>query len=246
MAGLIERIFSYAVDAGYIQGTPADHLTRLVPRQGRGEAKHHPAITGKEEAAAMFRKLWAYMESGRSGPSIVAAMRLSCYLPVRNGNMIAARWEDIDLKKGLWTFSQTKNGRGYTVPLSRQMKEVFTALAMFRRGAWCFPSGSNTGHVSNGGLIKVLRAAGIPQGEHCLHGFRSTFETLALEAGIPKLLCERALFHVAGDSTEQAYNRAEYMEPLGLVLQWWADTVDALRDGEDVPPMPEKLIAAYR
>lgn len=246
VAGLIERIFSYAVDAGYIQGTPADHLTRLVPRQGRGETKHHPAITGKEEAAAMFRKLWAYMESGRSGPSIVAAMRLSCYLPVRNGNMIAARWEDIDLKKGLWTFSQTKNGRGYTVPLSRQMKEVFTALAMFRRGAWCFPSGSNTGHVSNGGLIKVLRAAGIPQGEHCLHGFRSTFETLALEAGIPKLICERALFHVAGDSTEQAYNRAEYMEPLGLVLQWWADTVDALRDGEELPSMPDKLIAAYR
>ena len=189
VAGLIERIFSYAVDAGYISGTPAEHLTRLVPRQGRGEGRHHPAITGKAEAGEMFRKLWAYMDSGRSGPSIVAAMRLSCYLPVRNGNMIEARWENVDLKKGIWTFPATKNGREYQIPLTRQMNEVFSALAMFRRGQWCFPSGSKTGHISNTGLTKVLRAAGIPKGEHCLHGFRATFETLAIETGIPKALC---------------------------------------------------------
>lgn len=79
--------------------------------------------------------------------------------------------------------------------------------------------------------------------EHCLHGFRSTFETLALKVGIPKLLYERALFHVTGDATEQADNLAEYMEPLGLVLQRGANTVDALRDGENVPPMPDELVA---
>ena len=246
VAGLIERIFGYAVDAGYVPGTPAEHLTRLVPRQGRGEAKHHPAITGKEEAAAMFRKLWMYMDSGRSGPSIVGAMRLSCYLPVRNGNMIAARWENIDLEAGVWSFPKTKNGRAYQIPLTRQMKETFATLALYRRGPWCFPSGAKTGHICNGGLTKVLRSAGIPKGDHCLHGFRSTFETLALEAGLPKLLCERALFHVAGDATVQAYDRGTYLEPLALVLQWWNDAVDALREGEPLPALPGKLLAAYR
>ncbi len=246
VAGLIERIFGYAVDAGYLQGTPAEHLARLVPRQVRGKTRHHPAITSKTEAGEMFHKLWHYMESGRSCSSIVAAMRLTCYLPVRNSNMIAARWENIDLEAGVWTFPRTKNGRAYQIPLTRQMKETFAELALFRRGPWCFPSGAKTGHVCNGGLTKVLRSAGIPQGEHCLHGFRSTFETLALEAGLPKLLCERALFHVAGDATEQAYNRARYLEPLGLVLQWWNDTVDALRNGDTLPVLPEKLLAAYR
>ena len=126
------------------------------------------------------------------------------------------------------------------------MVNVFEKQAMFRRGKYCFFSGSNTGHISDGGLDKVLRAAGIPRGEQCLHGFRSTFETLALESGMPKVLCERVLFHVSGDATEQAYNRASYMEPVSMVLQWWADSVDALREGKALPPLPEKLIGLYR
>ena len=246
VAGLIERIFAYAVDAGYIPGTPAEHLSRLVPKRPAGEQKHQPAIVSDDGAAELFRKLWAYMGSGRSGPSIRYAMQLSCYLPVRNGNMIAAQWEHLNLEAGTWAFPQTKNGRSYIVPMSRQMKKAFEELALYRRGMWCFPSGGKSGHITNTGLSKVLRAAGIPQGEHCLHGFRSTFETLALEAGAPKTICERVLFHVAGDATEQAYNRTKYLEPVRLLLQWWADTVDALRDGEGLPAMPEPLLAAYR
>lgn len=246
VAGLMERIFAFAVDAGYLPGTPADHLSRLVPRRPGGERRHHPAIVSHEGAGELFRRLWDYMESGRSAPSIRYAMKLSCYLPVRNGNMIAAQWEHIDLDAGMWAFPKTKNGRSYVVPLSRQMKQAFAELARYRRGLWCFPSGGKSGHITNTGLSKVLRAAGIPRGEHCLHGFRSTFETLALEAGAPKLICERVLFHVAGDATEQAYNRTTYLEPVRLLLQWWADTVDALRSGETPPALPETLLAAYR
>lgn len=159
--------------------------------------------------------------------------------------MIEAEWKHVDLDAGIWAFPQTKNQRVYAIPMPRQMAVTFEKLAQYRRGKWCFPSGGASGHIANAGLTKVLRAAGIPQGEHCLHGFRSTFETLALEAGAPKAICERVLFHVAGDSTEQVYNRTKYLEPARLLLQWWADTVDALRVGEALPAMPEKLLAAY-
>nr|CRY95415.1 hypothetical protein [uncultured prokaryote] len=132
VAGLIERIFTYAVDAGYIQGTPADRLSRLVPKQGRGQKRHLPAMTEQQAVASMLRKLWEYMASGRSGPSMQYALALSCYLPVRNGNMIEARWEHIDMDAGIWTFPKTKNGKGYQMPLSRQMKEAFQHLAMLK------------------------------------------------------------------------------------------------------------------
>lgn len=163
VAGLIERIFAFAIDAGYIQGTPADHLSRLVPKQPAGTAKHHPARTDKAEAADMLRRLWQYLGSGRSGPSMVSAMTLIAYLPVRVENMISAKWSHVDLEKKLWTFPRTKNGRAYTVPLSLQMVNVFEKQALFRRGRYCFPSGSKSGHISNAGLDKVLRAAGIPR-----------------------------------------------------------------------------------
>ncbi len=145
VAGLIERIFAYAVDAGYIPGTPAEHLSRLVPKRPAGEQKHQPAIVSDDGAAELFRKLWAYMGSGRSGPSIRYAMQLSGYLPVRNGNMIAAQWEHLNLEAGTWVFPQTKNGRSYIVPMSRQMKKAFEELALYRRGMWCFPRGGSPG-----------------------------------------------------------------------------------------------------
>ena len=69
-----------------------------------------------------------------------------------------------------------------------------------------------------------------------------------MEHGIPKVLTERILFHVAGGATEQAYNRTTYLGPTKAVMQWWADAVDAMRDGKQMPEIPEilRLGGAYQ
>lgn len=246
VAGLIGRIMNYAVDKGYIKFSPADSLVRIVPKQARGSQRHHAALVTVETASSLFQRIWSYCESGRSGPFLTAALKLSCYMPLRNGNVIEAQWEQIDFEKGEWLFQETKNGHAYTVPLTRQVRDILEHLKNYRYNKWCFPSGSKTGHISNGGMSKLLRIAGVPREEHSLHGFRSTFETLALEFGLPKALCERLLFHVAGGRVEQAYNRASYKSALPLALQWWDDTVDALRMGAAVPELPKPLLERYR
>lgn len=162
-------------------------------------------------------------------------------MPIRNGNMVAAQWEHIDFEKGVWRFEETKNGHAYIIPLTNQIRAILENLKTYSCKKWCFPSGAKTGHISNGGMMKLLRLAGIQKEEHSLHGFRSTFETLALEYGLPKALCERLLFHVAGGTVEQAYNRASYESALSLALQWWNDTVDALRLGNAVPALPSQF-----
>ena len=53
-------------------------------------------------------------------------------------------------------------------------------------------------------------------------------------------------WYLVGGSTVGLLAGIRATAPFGTVAQWWADTVDALRDGEDVPPMPEKLLLAYR
>lgn len=246
VAGLIGRIMNFSVDMGYIKFSPADHLVRLIPRQARGTQRHHAALVTVETASSLFQRVWSYCESGRSSPFLTAALKLSCYMPLRNGNVVEAQWEQIDFEKGQWLFQETKNGHAYTVPLTRQIRAILDHLKSYRYNKWCFPSGSKTGHISNGGMSKLLRIAGVPREEHSLHGFRSTFETLALEFGLPKALCERLLFHVAGGSVEQAYNRATYESALSLALQWWNDTVDALRMGATVPELPKPLLERYR
>lgn len=246
VAELIGRIFQFAVNAGYIEHSPADKLVKLVPRQPRGSKKHHAAVVDPDEAAGLFRKIWELIACGRCSPHLAAAMKLSCYLPIRNGNMIEARWEHVDLVNMRWKFPTTKNGHSYEVPITTQMKQEFEHLAQYRTNGWCFPSGSRSGHISNGGMGKMLRLAGVTREEHTLHGFRSTFETISLEHGLPKVLCEYLLFHVAGNAVEQAYNRTRYQKILPYALQWWDDTVDALRLGQPVPEIPAPLKDSYR
>ena len=249
VTGLLSRIFRYAVNCGYIDSSPAEQLSSLLPRQ-TGERNHHAAQTNKEACGPLLSQIWAYAETNRSGPFVISAIKILCYVPLRCSNLLGAKWEDINLKEGIWLFPKTKNGRAYELPISRQVKEVLVYLQKYAIEdiPFCFPGPTKTGHVSDGGLRHVLRQSGIPKEEQSLHGFRSTFQSIALEHGIPKVLTERILFHVAGGATEQAYNRTTYLGPTKAVMQWWADAVDAMRDGKQMPEIPEilRLGGAYQ
>ena len=247
VGALLGRIMNYAFDCGYVEASPADRLVRIIPKKTRGEQNHFAAAVTVETASSVFQRLWASLDSGKNSPYLVAALKLSCYTPIRNANLIEARWQDIDLDKGTWFFPKTKNGRTYTLPLTRQAKAIFEELQAYHKGEWCFPSWAKSGHVSNGGLMNVLRKAGVPQNEQCLHGFRSTFQSIALAHGLPKAPCEQLLFHVAGSKVQQAYIRTDYRDALLLTLQWWADAVDCLRQGNpNLPEVPEGLIGRYQ
>ena len=249
VSGLLSRIFRYAVDCGYIESSPAERLSSLLPRQ-TGEKNHHAAQTTEVSCSTLFSKIWEYAEANRSGPFVTGAMKIACYVPLRCSNLRGAKWEDVDLEEGIWHFPRTKNGRSYDLPISRQVKEILSHLRKYSNEdiPFCFPGTTKSGHISDGSLIKYLRNSGITKEEQSLHGFRSTFQSIALEHGIPKVLTERILFHVAGGATEQAYNRTTYLGPTKAVMQWWADAVDAMRDGKQLPDIPEilRLGGAYQ
>lgn len=249
VSGLLSRIFRYAVDCGYIESSPAERLSSLLPRQ-TGEKNHHAAQTTEGACSTLFSKIWEYAEANRSGPFVTGAMKIACYVPLRCSNLRGAKWEDVDLEEGIWHFPRTKNGRSYDLPISRQVKEILSHLRKYSNEdiPFCFPGTTKSGHISDGSLIKYLRNSGITKEEQSLHGFRSTFQSIALEHGIPKVLTERILFHVAGGATEQAYNRTTYLGPTKAVMQWWADAVDAMRDGKQLPDIPEilRLGGAYQ
>nr|WP_162608868.1 site-specific integrase [Desulfovibrio sp. An276] len=249
VAGLLSRIFQYAVDCGYIDSSPDERLSSLLPRQ-MGEKNHHAAQTTEGSCRTLFSKIWEYAEAKQSGPFVTGAMKIACYVPLRCSNLRGAKWEDVDLEEGIWHFPRTKNGRSYDLPISRQVKEILSHLRKYSNEdiPFCFPGTTKSGHISDGSLIKYLRNSGITKEEQSLHGFRSTFQSIALEHGIPKVLTERILFHVAGGATEQAYNRTTYLGPTKAVMQWWADAVDAMRDGKQLPDIPEivRLGGAYQ
>lgn len=249
VAGALGRIFRYAMDCGYIDVSPAERLSSIIPRQ-TSPRKHYAAQIDKDSCQKLFSKIWKYAASYRSDPFLVRAIKILCYVPIRCSNLIESKWEDIDLEEKIWNFPKTKNGRQYSLPISKQVYDIFLELQDYKcnNDMYCFPGRSEKGHISNGGLRSILRNAEIQKDEQTIHGFRSTFQSICLEMGIPKILTERALFHVAGGETEQAYNRTTYLGPTRAVMQWWADTVDAMRDGKQLPDIPEilRLGGAYQ
>lgn len=241
---LIGRIFAYAVDCGYIELSPAERLTRLVPRQAPENRKHHAAMTRLEDAAKLFRLIWEYTAQKKNNLIVCSALQLYCYLPLRSGNLLAAKWQDVDTEKDIWHFPRTKNGRAYELPISKQVKGILLSLQEYKdESGYILPSPNYKPgkHVSVQCVRAALRRSGLTKEEQSLHGFRSVFQSIAKELGCPHVLTERALFHVAGGSVQQAYDKARYEAPLKALAQWWCDTVDAMREGRPVPELPQEL-----
>ena len=60
------------------------------------------------------------------------------------------------------------------------------------------------------------------KGKADVRGFRATASTILNEAGFNPDAIERQLSHVETNKVRAAYNRAEYMEERGKMMEWWA------------------------
>lgn len=81
----------------------------------------------------------------------------------------------------------------------------------------------------------ALRRMGYGQDDMTSHGFRAAASTLLNESGKfnPDAI-ERALAHQEADAVRRAYARGEHWQERVIMGQWWADHLDALRDGAKV------------
>jgi len=88
--------------------------------------------------------------------------------------------------------------------------------------------------LSNMAMTECLK--GIQKGV-TVHGFRSTFSTWAHESGYDTRVIELALSHVDKNAVRAAYDHSTRLDERRLLLQAWADTIDAQREGAKVIPI---------
>jgi integrase len=92
--------------------------------------------------------------------------------------------------------------------------------------------------ISDNTLNAALRRLGYSQDEATAHGFRATASSLLNESGLWHAdAIERQLAHEDGDAVRRAYARAEFWDERVRMMQWWADKLDALREGATVTPL---------
>lgn len=144
-----------------------------------------------------------------------------------------ARWDQVDLTNRLWSFTTGKTGANHSVPLARQVVEMWEQLApLTDRQPWVFGHAYRPDdHMRPNSLLRALRKAGVSQDEASVHGLRATARTLLVEhLGYREDWVEHQLSHTVRDPNRRAYNRTTFLPERRQMMQAWADFIDGLRD----------------
>jgi len=138
---------------------------------------------------------------------------VSLFSGARAGNVFSMKWADLDLERGTWHISDTKNRTPYNVALA---PELVTVLERRRSGAaseWVFESNRKRGeHVTecNYQWRKFLKRAGLANFRY--HDLRRSLGSWAAGGGTSLLVIAKALGHVNTNAT-QIYSRLS-LEPV--------------------------------
>lgn len=223
---IIGQVFRYAAQRGLCQHNPAADLRDILP----SAAKKHHACVKPEELPALLNAMEAY-----NGDQITkAGMKLLALTFVRTGELIGARWEEIDWNREEWHIpaSRMKMRRAHTVPLSKQAIALLNDLktSTGTKEFILFNAASQSKHLSNGAILMALRRMGY-SGKMTGHGFRSLASTILNERGYAPDVIERQLAHEDSDKIRSAYNRAEYMLERKKMMQEYANFLDKALKG---------------
>jgi len=227
------RVFRYAIATARAErDIAADLRGALTVPVVKGLA----AVTDPKRVGEILRAIDAY----QGQPSTMMAMKLAPLVFQRPGEVTGMRWDELDLDAAVWRVpaGRKKERRDHMVPLPTQAVEILrTAAEISPGGPFVFPGLiSKNRPITTTTLAHGLRRIGVPNDEHVTHGWRKTASTLLNESGKWSAdAIERALAHQDA-SVRGIYNIGAYWDERVRMAQWWADYLEALRDGGMILP----------
>ncbi len=151
------------------------------------------------------------------------ALELAILTAARTGEVIGAKWDEIDLGERLWVVpaERMKAGREHRVPLPDAALAILEGMRKTRQGEHIFPGGKAGRPISNMAMLMLLRRMG--RGDLTAHGFRSSFRDWAAErTTFPAEVAEMALAHTVSDKVEAAYRRGDLFQKRRQLSDVWA------------------------
>jgi integrase len=221
--GRIEAILDYAKVQGARDGDNparwAGNLEHMFPAKARiATVKHHTSLP-----YADLPDFWPRLQvqDGMGARALEFTILTAC----RSGEVLGARWDEIDTKAKVWIIpaGRMKAGAEHRVPLTDPALALLRKLAAIRLGELVFPGQSDGMPLSNMTMQATLRRM---QVDATPHGFRATFRTWAAEkTDSPADVVEAALAHTQGKLTA-AYQRGDLLEKRRELMAAWAAYVE--------------------
>ncbi|MCL2469059.1 MAG: tyrosine-type recombinase/integrase, partial [Alphaproteobacteria bacterium] len=223
------QVFRYAVATGRLDSDPTRDLKGALKPFKKS---HFAALEVKDLPTFLYD---LETNKARLYPQTIRAIKLLMLTFVRTGELIGARWEEIDLDGAQWEIpaERMKMRRPHMVPLSRQ---VITLLheqhEITGRWPWVFPNQIRPkDHMSNNTVLMALRRMGY-KGKMTGHGFRAlAMSTIKERLGYRHEVVDRQLAHAPKNKVDSAYDRAKFLDERKIMMQNWADYLESLASG---------------
>jgi integrase len=151
-------------------------LGQLLPKASKiAKVQHQPALP--------YQEVHGFVQSlrGKRGLS-PKAFEFLILTAARSGEVLGAKWDEIDLVAKVWTIpaERMKAGREHRVPLSTKAMTIINEMLAGRQCEYVFSDPTGKKGMSNGALLAIIK--GMPDyAAYVPHGFRSTFRDWAAE-----------------------------------------------------------------
>ena len=159
------------------------HLDNLLPARNKiARVEHHAALPYVDVPAFMVKLLQQEGAAAR-------ALEFLILTAARTGEVIGARWSEINLREKLWTIpaERMKAGKEIRVPLSPRAVEILEAIrpGPSEADGFVFPGNKPKKPLSNMAFLMLLRR--MERVGMTAHGLRSSFRDWCAERTISRV-----------------------------------------------------------
>lgn len=203
----------------------------LLPRKGAGLIAPPPPARERTLTDPELAAVWKAAD--REPPKLRAFVRLLILTGAREAEVADMAAGEVDLAGGRWRIpgARTKNGIGYTVPLSPLALDELRAVWPEDEPA---PEAKLLGRVAGSGFkgfgkLKMRMDKATKVAGWRWHDLRRTARTGMTRLGVPRDHAEAAINHVSGRTKlERTYDRHDYAEEVIAALTLWQGHVAGL------------------
>lgn len=221
--GIAMQIFDYAMVCKLVKVNPA----RATPARYVHVPQDRDRALSAEEIRIYLKTLYA----SKMRRQFVYALHFILLTMARKGELLKARWDDIDRKEKIWTVpaKNMKKRKKHVVYLSDQacalldkLKEVSFGSSLVMPGAVSLEM-----PISKGAMNYALKTVHFDIEPFTIHDSRRTASTILNERKFNGDVIEKSLSHKI-KGARGVYNHAEYADQRREMLQAWADYIDEI------------------
>ncbi len=247
VAGVLSRMFRFAIDRGIVDASPAFGIRHLDEGKGRDRFLSPDEI----------RSLWIGIDEMGASPPMRVAIKFALATGQRRAEVVGIERSEIDDAEAVWLLpaARTKPGRENVIPLPPLIMALVAEADGHRvkpppkqpnrknrkaydptPSPWLFPSTQGRKPLEPGALTRTLNQnrelLGI--GDATIHDLRRTFATHLGELGIAPEPIRVLLNHAAPDLTGRVYNRSINLAARRHAMEAWCGWLEGVIAGENV------------